>query len=143
MLLYWIDKKRFAGSNSPSIEDFPFLKCFEWGGLICLESEPLSEEISLLLDVPFCHIPIADFSPPSHEDLEQILEFYNYCQEMRPNFPLLIHCSAGQGRTGTILASLLVLLDNQDPIKAINMIRNVNPFAIETKEQEEFIMHLK
>ena len=55
---------------------------------------------------------------------------------------MLIHCTAGLGRTGTILAALLVVIDRVKPEEAIRCVRGVNPLAIETKDQEEFIKSL-
>ncbi|MFX0150744.1 MAG: protein phosphatase, partial [Candidatus Hodarchaeota archaeon] len=52
------------------------------------------------------------------------------------------HCTEGHGRTGTILAALLVLVDHLTPQEAIASVRNVNPLAIETKEQEQFILNI-
>lgn len=152
MFLYWIDRKlignssnrklRIAGASEPSYSDFPFLKTIEWGGMICLQEKPDSEEIARILDIPYLHSPVPDFDVPPPEGIERIVEFYFNCQEKNPHLPVLIHCTAGYGRTGTILASLLVILDQINPNDAIKKVREVNPFAIETKEQEEFILNL-
>ncbi len=142
MFLYWIDKHRFAGSSEPSLEDLPFLKTIEWGGMVSLQENSATDELATLLAVPFLHLPMQDFSVPSETDLEEMIDFFHECQEDSPKSPLLIHCTAGRGRTGTILASLLIVLDQIPPEEAIKRIRAVNPLAIETKEQEDFIKNL-
>ena len=142
MFLYWIDKKRLAGSSEPLLEDFAFLKTIDWGGMVCLQDTSTSEDLAALLAVPFLHLPIKDFSVPTETDLEILLEFFSESQKDKPNFPVLIHCTAGHGRTGTILAALLTILDLIDPEDAIRQVRAVNPLAIETEEQEEFIRSL-
>ncbi len=142
MLLYWIDKQRLAGSSEPLIEDFPFLKTIEWAGMVCLQETPTSEKLANLLAIPYLHLPIVNFSIPTKIDLEILLEFFYETQKENPNLPVLIHCTEGHGRTGTILAALLVVIDHISPEEAVRRIRDVNPLAIETEEQEDFIKRL-
>jgi protein-tyrosine phosphatase len=142
MFLYWIDKQRLGGSSQPFLEDLPYLKNIDISGIVCLQEEATSEELAVLLDVSFVHIPVTDFSKPSESDMEVVLDFFLENQKKYPNLPILIHCTEGHGRTGTILAALLVLVDHVTPQEAIASVRNVNPLAIETKEQEEFILNI-
>lgn len=142
MFIYWIDKQRLAGASEPNLEDFPFLKTIEWGGMVNLQGESSTAELSTLLAIPYLHIPIKDYSTPTETDLEMILEFFHECQNDNPNLPVLIHCTAGHGRTGTIIAAILVVIDRIKPENAIKYVRSVNPLAIETKEQEDFIRSL-
>ncbi len=152
MLLYWIDRQtignhskkkvRIAGASEPTYSDFPFLKSIEWGGMVCLQEKKNSEEIANLLQIPYLYSPIQDYNAPTDAILERVIEFYHECLNENPQLPILVHCTAGFGRTGTILASLLVILDQISPTDAINKVREVNPLAIETKEQEEFILNL-
>jgi len=152
MILYWIDrhisingtitKVRIAGASEPDFSAFPFLKTIDWGGMICLQEKADSAEIATLLDIPYFHSPIVDFATPSESDLERIIEFYHECQAESPRLPILIHCTAGHGRTGTIIAALLVILDQISPEEAIRRVREVNPLAIETEDQEELIHSL-
>jgi atypical dual specificity phosphatase len=142
MFIYWIDKQRLAGSSEPILEDFTFLKTIEWGGMVNLQEKSSTEELASLLAIPYLHLPIKDFSTPTETDLEIIVEFFHECQNDNPNLPVLIHCNAGHGRTGTIIAALLVVIDRIKPEEAIKYVREVNPLAIETGEQEEFIKNL-
>lgn len=142
MFLYWIDRQRLAGSSEPFLEDFPFLKSIEWGGMVCLQETSTTEELATLLAIPYLHLPIKDFSVPTDTDLETLLEFFHEAQRENPNLPVLIHCSGGHGRTGTIIAALLVVIDRIPPEDAIERVRAVNPLAIETKDQEKYIKSL-
>jgi ADP-ribosyl-[dinitrogen reductase] hydrolase len=58
---------------------------------------------------------------------------------LRRRLDVLVHCRGGLGRAGTIAARLLVEL-GMEPIKAIASVRAVRPGAIETTEQEKFIL---
>jgi atypical dual specificity phosphatase len=142
LLLYWIDKERFGGASQPQLSDLPYLKSIELAGIICLQEESTSEELAQLLDVAYLHRPIPDFGIPSSEDLPKIISFLIQQQKIRPKIPVLIHCTAGNGRTGTILASLVKILDQMESNAAITNIRTINPLAIETEEQEDFIKNL-
>ncbi len=142
MILYWVDKERFGGASQPQISDLPFLKSIDLAGIICLQEDSTSEELSRLLDVAYLHRPIIDYGIPSSEDISEIMKFLSQQQKLKPNFPVLIHCTAGYGRTGTILASLIKILDQVESKEAIRRVRNINPLAIETDEQEQFINDL-
>jgi atypical dual specificity phosphatase len=142
LILYWIDKERFGGASQPQLSDLPFLKSIDLAGIICLQEESTSMELAHLLDIAYLHRPIPDFGVPSSEDLPEILNFLSHQQKIKPNFPILIHCTAGNGRTGTILASVIKILDQMTAKDAIQKIRTLNPLAIETEEQEKFIHDL-
>ncbi len=55
---------------------------------------------------------------------------------------ILVHCEGGMGRTGTMLATILIL-EGMTPVEAINEVRKHNPYAIETSVQEEFLASLR
>jgi len=50
-----------------------------------------------------------------------------------------VHCYWGRGRTGTMLAAYLVAVNEMYPDEAIDHIRRLRPFSIETDEQEEAV----
>ncbi len=81
-------------------------------------------------------IPIADFDAPSFEQMDKI---WNIFRKSNDNKRLCIHCVAGRGRTGTVLACLLGKYLHLSPDKAIEKVRRMRPGSIETGAQEEFI----
>ena len=52
--------------------------------------------------------------------------------------PVAVHCEAGLGRTGTIIATYLVS-EGESAEEAVRRIRALEPSAIETYQQIEFL----
>jgi protein-tyrosine phosphatase len=88
------------------------------------------------------HLPIIDVSIPD----QQFERSWNVAGEelrsmLRRGVDVVVHCRGGLGRAGTIAARLLVELGCQ-PAKAIAEVRAVRPGAIETDDQEDFVLGL-
>jgi ADP-ribosyl-[dinitrogen reductase] hydrolase len=86
------------------------------------------------------HLPIVDVSTPD-ERFEQ--EWDAAGEELRSilrsGSDVLVHCRGGLGRAGTVAARLLVEL-GMEPATAIANVRAVRPGAIETSDQEKFVL---
>jgi len=48
----------------------------------------------------------------------------------------MVHCAAGRGRTGTILAAYLIKRENLTADQAIKRIRSIRPGSIQSDRQE-------
>ena len=61
---------------------------------------------------------------------------------LREDRNILVHCRGGLGRAGTIAARLLIEI-GIDPKIAISEVRAVRPGAIETVEQEKYVLSIR
>ena len=52
---------------------------------------------------------------------------------------LVVHCRGGLGRTGLISARLLIEL-GESPARALARVRAARPGAVETREQETYVL---
>ena len=86
------------------------------------------------------HLPIYDFdAPDAHfmkkwETTKVLLK-----NELVEGKNIILHCRGGKGRAGTAAAILLIEF-GEEKMNAINIVRNKRKGAIESKNQEDFIL---
>jgi atypical dual specificity phosphatase len=107
------------------------------GGIVTLTESSLDRSIVLENDVVYKHIPVVDMAPPSIKAIIEFLKFSEDC--LKKKKAVLVHCTAGLGRTGTMLSCYLVK-NGIDPFEAIRRIRQLRPGSVETLEQEMRIL---
>ena len=73
-------------------------------------------------------------TPPTQEQLEKCLETIRKANDA--GMGVAVHCTAGLGRTGSVLAAYLIS-KGTPPEEAIEQIRQLRPGSVETEEQEE------
>ena len=107
--------------------------------LLLLRVERLGEEV-LRRNMLWFHLPIVDVSTPD-EEFEQRWEVAGDALRklLRSGRDVLVHCRGGLGRAGTIGARLLIEL-GMEPTTAVRQVRAARPGAIETREQEQYVL---
>src|SRR4030095_2106047 len=90
----------------------------------------------------FAHhlMPIPDGGVPTREQFDEYLRFVR--EQLQAGNPTAVHCAAGLGRTGTVLAGYLIA-EGIPVEKAISIIRAARPGAIETRQQIYFLQSLR
>lgn len=101
--------------------------------ILSLTEEPLEVAQLRELEFDYLHLPIEDFTAPTPEQITEAVDFLN--RQVNEGHGALVHCRAGMGRTGTMLACFLVSR-GLAPAEAISQVRRKRPGSLEVYEQE-------
>lgn len=135
----WLIKEEIAGMARPMpiVADLEFLKDNGIEAIVSLTEIPLHKTLIEEFGFEYKHIPIADLTTPTQEQIEEFVNFINNLASSKKK--IVVHCEAGIGRTGTMLACYLVS-KGHSARKAISEVRKKRPGSIETTEQEDTII---
>jgi atypical dual specificity phosphatase len=134
----WLIEGQVAGHAQPfSEDDLRWLYSQGIRTLVHMErwSEDLLQKANRLGMVNLC-IPVADLAAPSLYEIQEMIDFM--LKSVLEGKPVGVSCSAGHGRTGTVLACYLVALDHTAEGLVIQ-VRQKRPGAVETRGQFEVI----
>ncbi len=104
--------------------------------VVTLTEEPLPADAVQQAGLTSIHLPIVDLAVPTLAQAQAAVTAITQWQA--EGKPVAVHCAAGVGRTGTILACYLVS-QGAAADDAISTIRRLRPGSIETPEQEAFV----
>jgi len=136
----WLIKNKLAGSAIPtSIKEIDWV--IEQGvkSIVTIREEPLDDD--WIKNVNYLHVMSNDMGVPEFDDLTNAVDFIH--QRLNDKEPVMVHCLAGLGRTGTILASYLVKYENMSADEAIEKVREIRPGSIQSYPQEEIIFRFE
>ena len=135
----WVIPKKLGGCDLPGryselAHDVAWLGEQGVGAIVTLTEQPLSREA--LDGMEYLHIPVIDMTAPTFEQIEQFVKFVD--RMSRKKKCVVVHCHAGIGRTGTMLASYLVA-KGAEPKKALEEVRRTRGYDLFTPEQYEAV----
>ncbi len=136
----WVIESKLAGSGIPtSIDEVQWI--IEQGvkSIVTIREEPLAD--NWIKDVNYLHVMSNDMGVPEFNDLTHTIDFIH--RRITNKEPVLVHCLAGMGRTGVVLACYLVKYQNMSADEATQKIREERPGSIQSYPQEEIIFRFE
>jgi uncharacterized protein len=133
----WLIENQLAGVSYPRSEDaITLLEKQGVKSLLSLTEEPIPADLLARHEFRIEHLPVADFTAPTLNQVERAIAIIDGF--LAQGLPVAVHCGAGLGRTGTILACYLVS-QGSSAKDAIELVRTKRPGSIEMPEQEAVI----
>ena len=135
---YWVIDGQLAGCSRPGAhgrslaEDLALLQDHGIQSVLTLTETPVLAHALEAAGMDALHLPVDDFHAPTTQQMLRALAYID--ESLAENMPVAVHCLAGQGRTGTILAAWL-LRSGLSAFDAIADIRALAPGAIESAPQ--------
>ena len=136
----WIIENKLAGSAIPtSIDEVQW--AIEQGvkSIVTIREDPLDDD--WVKDVNYLHVSSNDMGVPEFADLTFAVDFIH--RRITNSEPVMVHCLAGMGRTGTILACYLIKYQNLSADEAIQKVREERSGSIQSYPQEEIIFRFE
>jgi atypical dual specificity phosphatase len=129
----WLINNKLAGSGMPtSIVELEWVRKQGVKSIITMTENPLPK--SWIKDINYLHVPTEDLSAPDIDKIDQTVDFIQ--ERIKNDEPIMVHCAAGIGRTGTILACYLIKYYNLSAKNAIEKVRKERPGSIQSESQE-------
>ena len=131
----WVIEGKLAGSGLPVTEnEFKWVADKGIKSIVTVREVPLPSEWFDGGDIDYVHLRVEDFGAPTVEEIDEAVNFID--KKIRNNRPVLVHCAAGKGRTGAVLAAYIVKRQKLSAKQAIEKIRILRPGSVQSIIQE-------
>lgn len=139
---HWIVPGRLAGCPEPGLShsidyDLDLLVRIGVTHLITLTEKDLGQDALARHNLKNIHLPVFDRETPS------VAQTYMLLRRMQKLLDegkvVAVHCKAGIGRTGTVLAAWLIREGGLSTGSAIERLRAINKLYVQTEMQEAFL----
>jgi atypical dual specificity phosphatase len=133
----WVDRPHLAALSRPqSADDLGWLRRNGIDVLVSLTENPLPRQWTNDAGLLAVNVPVPDMAAPTDRQLDHLVATIRKANAS--GMGVAVHCAAGLGRTGTVLAAYFVA--NGLPAReALIKVRDLRPGSVETAEQERAI----
>jgi atypical dual specificity phosphatase len=141
----WVEKGKVAGSGYPaSRAQVEWLASAGVKSILSLTEDPLPADWTKGLDIVIGHVALKDHQPPTAQSMRQGADFVS--EQVSAGRPVVVHCLAGEGRTGCVLAAYLMRSRGLAAAEALRTLRELKPEFVEPGQERavfEFAGNLK
>jgi atypical dual specificity phosphatase len=136
----WVDPPHLAALAYPDAAgDLAWLRRNGIDVLVSLTEDPAPRAWVNDAGLMLVHVPVPDMAAPTPRQFAVILDAI--ARAAAAGMGTAVHCAAGKGRTGTVLASYYVT-KGLSADKALAKVRELRPGSVETVEQEQAVAAL-
>jgi atypical dual specificity phosphatase len=131
----WVTEGKLAGSGLPVTQDE-----FNWvldkgiKSIVTVREVPLPSRWIDGTNIDYLHLMVEDYGVPNMEVLDEAVNYID--NKIQSGKPVLVHCAAGKGRTGALLAAYMIKKENLSADQAIEKIRLMRPGSVQSVTQE-------
>jgi hypothetical protein len=147
--VYWVLNNLLAGRPGPTRIPWNLQSLYD-GGIRAVVSLAQEVQVEDLTSYGFIHYrgnfpPITLFSVGMRKAfIYMALPVWRFIDtQVTAGTPTLVHCFAGQDRTGVILSGYLVTYCGMKPEKAVEQVRAVNPLVMRQEGYEDTVYLLR
>lgn len=129
----WLIEERLAGSGMPtSFDEFDWILKQGVKSIVTMTENSLPK--NWVENIGYLHVPTPDLTAPDMNEIDTAVDFIH--EKITSNEAVMVHCAAGMGRAGTILACYFVKYKKYSAKKAVEKIRKERPGSIQSDIQE-------
>jgi protein-tyrosine phosphatase len=130
--------RRMAGGGSLNAfdDELPVLHSLGVRAIVSLLNIPSDAAVYESAGFTFLCLPVPDGGAPTIAQATQVVRFVT--GQRNAQRPVAVHCEAGLGRTGTLIATYLISCGD-NAAEAIQRVRSAEKAAIETARQIQFL----
>jgi protein-tyrosine phosphatase len=137
--LWWVIPGKLAGVRKPMAEELTELQAAGIGAIVSVMDDPANLDLYQQVNIPHLWLPTIGGTAPSREQVQELQNFVSSQNHL--GHAVAVHCTSGRRRTGTMLASYLILSGSSYD-EALKTIQNANPNPELREAQTTFLREL-